>query len=377
MNVGEIRDAVLGVALATAVNSLLSAISGVIETAKRFKPVLNHLNDTINWITPRIKEISRSTDSQEIERLLNLLNQAKETVDKCSGVSSWNYYKKYKFAKELIELDNSIRTTLQVFFPVMILEDTTQILDSVNELKLMFSIFFYIILEDFHSSAKTTSGIIFDLIRSKVSFESLGLEKIVQSQPAEIVNDIALWKRKKLSGSLLFISTATWLLQQVYEYNFLTIASWVLIFIVTSLFVWRYVNRLLDREEATKSILDKLREQVAMEMANACWELTDKVIRWIFHVTDVEREWFVLPQTIAFLLIFSYVGSFFDLPTLCRGVMMGTIIPVMLVKHGDQIKPFGRIVGIVYEMVEKKLINTVKNNVVKEEMKKKKLKKQN
>ena len=56
-----------------------------------------------------------------------------------------------------------------------------------------------------------------------------------------------------------------------------------------------------------------------METANACWELIDKVIRWIFHVTDVEREWFALPQTIAFLLIFSYVGSLFDMPTLCRG----------------------------------------------------------
>ena len=52
---------------------------------------------------------------------------------------------------------------------------------------------------------------------------------------------------------------------------------------------------------------------------------------------------------------------------------MGTTIPVMLVKHGDQIKPFGRMVGKVYEMVGE----MVKNNVVKEEKKKKKLKKQN
>ncbi|XWS33659.1 hypothetical protein CRYUN_Cryun22dG0101500 [Craigia yunnanensis] len=154
MNFAGFRDASLGVALATTVDTLLGAISGVIQTANRFKPVLNHLNDTVSWITPRIEEISRSTDSQEIERLMNLLNQAKETVDKCSGVS----------------------------------------------------------------------------------FESLGLERIVQSQPAEIVNDIALWKRKKLSGSLLFTSTATWVLQQVYEYNFLTIASWLAIVIVTSLF---------------------------------------------------------------------------------------------------------------------------------------------
>lgn len=64
---------------------------------------------------------------------------------------------------------------------------------------------------------------------------------------AEFVNDIALWKRKKISGSLLASSTATWLLQQVYEYNFLTIVSWVAIFAITALFIWRYVNRFLDR----------------------------------------------------------------------------------------------------------------------------------
>ncbi|WRX08548.1 Reticulon - like 1 [Theobroma cacao] len=378
MNAAALRDAGMGVTLATAVNALLRAIAGVITTTKRFKPLLNHLNDTVNWITPRINEISRSTDSQEIERLLDLLNEAKEAVDKCARVHSWNYYKKYKFAKELIELDNSIRTTLQVVFPVMILGDTRQILDAVDELKLMFSFFFYIILEDFQSSARNTSGVIFDLIRSNVSFENLGLKKIAQSQPAEIVNDIALWKRKKLSGTLLFSSTATWLLQQVYQYNFITIASWVAIFIVTSLFIWR--NGSMEttlfnlREEATKSRLENIREKVAMEVANACRELTDQIIGWIFHATDVEGEWFVFPQTVALLLIFSCVGSFFDLPTLCKGVMMGTTVPPMVAKHGDKMKTFGNMVrmqsGRVCEMVLELLIDAVINN-------RKKSKKQN
>lgn len=73
------------------------------------------------------------------------------------------------------------------------------------------------------------------------------------------------------------------------------------------------------REEATKSRLENIREKVAMEVANACRELTDQIIGWIFHATDVEGEWFVFPQTVALLLIFSCVGSFFDLPTLCKG----------------------------------------------------------
>ncbi|KAE8709545.1 Pentatricopeptide repeat (PPR) superfamily protein [Hibiscus syriacus] len=361
----QIINAVPGVALSTVVGQLVVAITNARKTAKRFKPLLNHLRDTVNFITPRVEEINRSANSHEIQKLLNLLNQAKETVDKSSRVSSWNISKKYKFAQELIELDSSIRTTLDVFFPVMIYGDTRKILDSVDQLKMMFSIFFYVMLEHLHSGAKSTGGAIFDLIR----------DKIVHSQPAEVVNDIALWKRKEISGSLLVSSTATWLLQHVCEYNFLTIASWGAIFVVTSLFIWRYVNRFLDREEASKSRLEKLREQVAMETANACWEVTDKVIRWVFDATDVEANWTVFPQSVALLLLFSYVGSFFDLPTLCGVVMTGTTVPVIVAKHGDRIMPFGSTVGKVCEMLVENLTNTMKN-VGKEEIRKKKMKKQ-
>ncbi|MFQ6623510.1 hypothetical protein Gotur_004219 [Gossypium turneri] len=38
-------------------------------------------------------------------------------------------------------------------------------------------------------------------------------------------------------------------------------------------------NIYYNKEEATKLRLEKLREQVAMDPANACWEVTDKAIR--------------------------------------------------------------------------------------------------
>ncbi|OMP02089.1 Reticulon [Corchorus olitorius] len=373
------RDPTLGVAISTAVGGLTRAIEDVLETATRFKPVLNHLNDTISWITPRIREISRSEDFEdEIQRLLDLLNEAKRNVDKCSRISSWNYYKKYKMAKKLIELDNSIRTTVQLFFPVMILGDTRQILDSVDELKLLFLVFFFFMLDDFNSSAKNTGGVVSDMIRSN---SKASIEKIIKSQPAELVSDIALWKKKELSGSLLASSTVTWLLQQVYEYNFLTIASWVIIFIVTLLFVWRNVNRFQNREEAMKSRLEEIREKMVTEIANACWELSDQIIRWILNVTDVEKEWFVFPQTIVFLLIFSYMGNFFDLPTLCKGVMMGTTLPVMCAKHKDKVQILSSLVmdhsGKAIEMVGEILADTVNKSFAVDERNKKKSKKQN
>ncbi|KAL4368387.1 hypothetical protein GQ457_05G013270 [Hibiscus cannabinus] len=356
-------NAIPGVVISHIVNKVLESIRNAKATTKRFKPLLNQLRETVNFITPRVEEISRSTNSHEIQKLLHLLNQAKVTVDKSSRLSSWNISKKYKFAKELIELDASIRTTLDVFFPVMIYGDTRKILDSVDELKLMFSIFFYIMLDHLQSGAKNTGGVVFDLIR----------EKLVHSQPAEVVSDIALWKRKKISGSLLVSSAATWLLQQVYEYNFLTVASWAVIFIITSLFIWRYVNR----EEASKARLDKLREQFVMDTANACWEVTDKVTRWIFEATDVEAKWSVFPQTIVYFLLFTYAGSFLDLPTLCKVVMMGTTVPGVVANRGDLIKPVENMVGKVFEVLVENLSNTMKNNAGKEKIKKTKVKKQN
>ncbi|KAK8497096.1 hypothetical protein V6N13_053293 [Hibiscus sabdariffa] len=326
----QIIIAVPGVVISNGVTLLLESIKKARKTTKRFKPLLNHLKDTVTWITPRVEEIRRSTESHEIQRLLNLLAQAKVTVDKSSKISSWNIRKKYKFAKELIELDSSIRTT-RVLKP------------------------------------KSSAGVVFDLIR----------EKLVHSQPAEVVSDIALWKRKKISGSLLVSSTATWLLQQVYEHKFLTVASWVAIFVVTSLFIWRYVNRFLDREEASKSRMDKLREQFVLDISNACWEVTDEVTRWIFDATDVEAEWSVFPQTIAYLLLFAYAGSFIDLPTLCGVVMTGTTVPVMVANHGYRIKPVESLVGKVCEMLAENLTNTMKNNIGKEGIKQKKIKKQN
>ncbi|KAK8652980.1 hypothetical protein V6N13_127001 [Hibiscus sabdariffa] len=173
----QVVNAIPGVVISHIVNKVLESIRNAKATTKRFKPLLNQLRETVDFITPRVEEISRSTNSHEIQKLLHLLNQAKVTVDKSSRVSSWNISKKYKFAKELIELDASIRTTLDVFFPVMIYGDTRKILDSVDELKLMFSIFFYIMLDHLQSGAKNTGGVVFDLIR----------EKLVHSQPAEVV----------------------------------------------------------------------------------------------------------------------------------------------------------------------------------------------
>jgi reticulon-1 len=54
----------------------------------------------------------------------------------------------------------------------------------------------------------------------------------------DIMKDIVLWRRKKLSTSILIAATTTWVLMEVYQFNFLTLISWLTIFVVTSIFLY-------------------------------------------------------------------------------------------------------------------------------------------
>ncbi|XVE82736.1 hypothetical protein DITRI_Ditri16bG0030000 [Diplodiscus trichospermus] len=191
------------------------------------------------------------------------------------------------------------------------------------------------------------------------------------SSPAlDTLREIILWRRKKLSATVLLISTATWILLEVYEFNFITVASWLAIFVVASLFLWGNLLRLLGKEPPTLSDLE-ISENTAMEIANTCGTVIEEVLRWMFHVT-VEGEWFVFARTVAGLLLLSYVGSFFDLLTFLHiGMKMVMTVPVIYVKYGDQIKRFGEWFKAqsrrFYEKFDEKVMRKMKNNILKQE----------
>lgn len=61
------------------------------------------------------------------------------------------------------------------------------------------------------------------------------------------MKDIVLWRRKKLSTSILVAATATWVLMELYQFNFLTLISWFIIFVVSSIFLYANMLRLLSK----------------------------------------------------------------------------------------------------------------------------------
>ncbi|KAK3222871.1 hypothetical protein Dsin_009896 [Dipteronia sinensis] len=188
---------------------------------------------------------------------------------------------------------------------------------------------------------------------------------------SDILRDVVFWRRKNLSLLVLVLATATWVLLDVYQFNSITIVSGAAISIVTLLFLWGNLLRLLGKEPPDLPGL-KISEQSTMDVANSCRGIVEEAVRWMFHVS-VEREWFVFAQVVGGLLSLSYIGTFTDLLTfLYIGIVMGMTVPVIYVKYDDKIKRAGDQVKVkakrLYEMVEQK----IKSNkfVIKEKEKK-------
>lgn len=62
-----------------------------------------------------------------------------------------------------------------------------------------------------------------------------------------IARDLFLWRRKNLSFTLVLVSTAIWVLLEVYQFNFLTVASWLAMSIASFTFLSGNIMRLLGK----------------------------------------------------------------------------------------------------------------------------------
>jgi|UniRef100_A0A2N9FMX1 uncharacterized membrane protein YccC len=98
---------------------LLHVAIRAINRALKFKSILTHLETTIFSVTSTINDINQldGQEAQDLEnalmdelhKLIQELMKAKQLVRRCSEVAWWNYYKKYRYSKKLVEFDASLR----------------------------------------------------------------------------------------------------------------------------------------------------------------------------------------------------------------------------------------------------------------------------
>ncbi|GFY93875.1 hypothetical protein Acr_09g0003210 [Actinidia rufa] len=185
---------------------------------------------------------------------------------------------------------------------------------------------------------------------------------------ADIVRDVVLWRRKKISTSVVLVATATSVLLEVYEYNFITVASWAAMVIVTSAFLWGNILRLFNKEPPNLSAGMEIREETTVEMANELRWWMEEGIRWLFRV-GAEGDWFVFTGNVAALWLVSKLATFCDLLTLLYIVIVvGMTVPVIYVKYEDKLKSnyerFRMQCKRFYSMLDDKVLGKIKKKVV-------------
>ncbi|KAL6553132.1 hypothetical protein OROGR_006974 [Orobanche gracilis] len=158
-------------------------------------------------------------------------------------------------------------------------------------------------------------------------------------KPADLLSDVVLWRRKQLNVVILLTATASWIVMEVYQYNFVTVLSWVAMAIVVCLFFWGSIHRLLKKEAPDLSEIE-ISEETAMEHADSFRQWAEEGVRLMLHVST-EREWFVFAGVVGFLYIISVVANHFHLLTLTYiGVVLGMTVPSIYVKNEPKIVEF-------------------------------------
>ncbi|KAK0605490.1 hypothetical protein LWI29_027381 [Acer saccharum] len=166
---------VAGIVVEGISRSILKAVKTVIKfesTLENLRRNVQSLNQSIN----RILQESADELPDQINRLVLLLKEAEELIKKCSRIAWWNYFKKYRYAKRLIELDASLSgASMDFLAPIWV-----NILQIQNEIvKLSKSL--ESVLHD-----RNAHGGILKRSKTKVVYLASGLKKIVQSIPSWI-----------------------------------------------------------------------------------------------------------------------------------------------------------------------------------------------
>ncbi|KAM3757179.1 hypothetical protein ACB098_02G168800 [Castanea mollissima] len=144
-------------------------------------------------------------------------------------------------------------------------------------------------------------------------------------------SDIFLWKRKEQSMVVLLISTATWVLLEVYQFSFLTVISWA---------------AMLVGKDVTDMSWLEISEESTIEMVNGIRAWIEEGIRWINLLRKSE--------------IYMRV---------CVCIVTGMTVPVLYMKYEDNIRRQMEWVKgqsrRFYVMIDEKVVKNMKNKIVK------------
>ncbi|KAK9284791.1 hypothetical protein L1049_023968 [Liquidambar formosana] len=272
-------EAIGGAVLGTLFSKLIGVAVYATKMASDFDPSLENLKSTLSSVIPKVSEI----ELDNYDELIQLLEEGTTLVDKCSKVDRWKFHKKLQYRNKLRQMDASICKSIDLNLRV------EQLKEKKGKAPL------------------------------KEKLKRIGVDERIEREDFGPESEVFRWRGKL---KVRFIATAAWVAVELYQVKFVTLASWVAMSIVTSLFIWGKILRLLNEEPPSLSGLE-ITEKSAMEMANSFREWIGGGMRWLFRVS-AERDWFVFAGVVAGLWLLSLAGSFFGFFTcLYIGIMVG------------------------------------------------------
>ena len=115
----DYAGAALGAALGEGFADFRVVVKYVVDRARMFKPILKHLESTLDRLAPTVIEIGRLSEQLtlpevETKSLIEHMKKGEKLVRKCSKIPWWNYLFKVYYSPKLKELEDEIIRFCQV-----------------------------------------------------------------------------------------------------------------------------------------------------------------------------------------------------------------------------------------------------------------------
>ncbi|XP_028751969.1 reticulon-like protein B8 [Neltuma alba] len=151
--------------------------------------------------------------------------------------------------------------------------------------------------------------------------------------------DVLLWRNKKISASVLASATLLWLLFEWLNYNFLTLVSFALIFVMLGQFLWSNASGLVRREPSEVPRL-VIPEDLFVRIATRVGVELNRDLRFLQDVAcGGNLKQFLI--AIASLWAVAIIGSWFNvISVIYIGFVAAHTLPVLYEKYEDQIDSF-------------------------------------
>ncbi|CAL1380541.1 unnamed protein product [Linum trigynum] len=186
--------------------------------------------------------------------------------------------------------------------------------------------------------------------------------------PAATLGDIILWRRPLWSALVVTVATATWVLFDVYKFNFVTVVVWIGMAVVTSLYLYGHLVRLFRKEEPDLTNRQFVREERVVEAARSVGSGIELAVRCLVRMST-NGDWRVLTHLVVELGFLAYLGSLVDFLTLVYlGVVMVMTLPLAYKKNERKIlnaavEAQTKGMQFLY-MVDEKVVRRLKGKVV-------------